>query len=85
MVSYYFLVILDTTVPRIATLSPDYPECLDDAPTAVHDGLKTGQEYLKNASRMDKIGSTPDCFEHVQNYREVPRTVKNYQEPPRLQ
>jgi hypothetical protein len=67
MVSYYFLVILRITVPRIATINPKYPECLDDSPTAIHDGLKTGQEYHKNDSKFDKIVSTPDCFEHVQN------------------
>jgi hypothetical protein len=45
-----------TTVLRLLTTSED---CL----TVVHDGLKI-------ASRLEKIGSTPDCFEHVQNCRE---------------
>jgi hypothetical protein len=41
---------------RLLTTSED---CL----TVVHDGLKT-------ASRLEKLGSTPDCFEHVHNCRE---------------
>jgi hypothetical protein len=67
MVSYYILVILDRTVCRIATINPEYPECLDDAPTAVY----VATRLVKNASKFDKIGSTPDCFEHVQNCRDV--------------
>jgi hypothetical protein len=61
--------------------------CTHDVIAAIHDILKTGQEYFKNASRFEKeIGSTPDCFsEHVQNCREcmnmfqdLSRIIKNH-------
>jgi hypothetical protein len=39
-----------------------------DASTAIHDALKTGHEYLKNASRLEQIGL--NRLEHVPNCRE---------------
>jgi hypothetical protein len=80
MVSYLFLVILDRTVRRIATINPEYPEYLDDAPTAIHDVIKTVKEYLKNASRLDKIGSTPDCLNMFKTVGKLCRCSKIFQE-----
>jgi hypothetical protein len=58
-----------------------------DASTATHDGLKTGQEYPKIASRFEQIGLNrlehiPNCRERMPIFQDL---FNNYPEPQHLQ
>jgi hypothetical protein len=60
-----------------------------NANTATPDGLKTVQEYYKNASRFEKVGliwleHVPNCRERIPMFQELSGIIQNHNDCSRV-